>query len=134
MNGRTVLFGVALSVGVGAALALGGWIRHRTMTLFRGAPHAAASAGHVRGEVAELAYDGKLAPGWEDYGWGPHDLPEAGPAKVRFGGFGGLVLRHDPLPSQYGGVVLRFQAPESYADFLDVRLQAKGRESELPKV
>ena len=32
--------------------------------------------------VAEAAYDAKLGSGWEDWGWGSHDLPERGPAKL----------------------------------------------------
>jgi Glycoside hydrolase family 44 len=135
MRGRAFVLGVGLTVGVGCALALGGWIRHRSDQLRRTRATVGALANPANLEVAEVAYDGKLAPGWEDWGWGPHDIPEAGVAKVQFGGFGGLVLRHEELPPRFGGVRFRFRAPPDYPDFLDVRLQYQQRpESELPRV
>jgi hypothetical protein len=74
-------------------------------------------------EPAETIYDGKLGPGWEDWGWGPHALPEAGgAASVVFAGYGGIILHHAELTSQFGAVVFRFKAPKPFGEFLVVRL------------
>src|SRR5262249_40277246 len=51
------------------------------------------------------------------------------------GGFGGIILHHQELPSAFGGVAFRFQAPESYGDFLEVSLQYRQvNEQVLPPV
>jgi hypothetical protein len=73
-------------------------------------------------EVKESVYDGKLAPGWEDWGWGPHDLPATGPARISFAGYGGIILHHQELPLRFGALVFRLQAPESFGHFLSVSL------------
>jgi len=132
MRARVVAFGFALSVGVGCALALGSWLRHKhdEAQVARPAPArasalpVASSVGRADFEIAEVVYDGKLATGWEDWGWGPHEIPDGGVAKIQFGGYGGLVLRHDEeMSPHFGGITFKFHAPAEYRDFLDVRLQ-----------
>jgi hypothetical protein len=73
----------------------------------------------------EVAYDGGLKPGWQDWGWGPHDLGK-GPAKVGFGSYGGIILFHEALPSKFGGLTFQYKAPSSYPRFLAVWLRHAG--------
>lgn len=72
-------------------------------------------------DVAEVIYDGKLGPGWDDWGWGPHKLGE-GPAQVVFANFGGILLHHAQLPASYGGLAFRIKSPPDWAEFLHVSL------------
>jgi len=76
-------------------------------------------------ERAEALYDGKLGQGWDDWGWGPHELGK-GPAKIVFGGYGGILLHHDELSWQYGGVAFRYQAPAEWGEFMHVSLRGVG--------
>ena len=76
-------------------------------------------------EVAENLYQGKLSPGWQDWGWGPHDLGH-GPAKVAFAGYSGLLLHHAQLPWDFGGLAFRFKAPPEFGSFLQVSLRRAG--------
>lgn len=109
-----------------------------------GAPPAAATsvapAASTRApqpiEVAETIYDGKLWHGWEDWGWGPHDLPASGPARVVFAGYGGIALRTTKeLPARFGALVFRFKAPASWGEFLSVTLKrGSDRGDEFPVV
>src|SRR5882672_7982722 len=87
-------------------------------------PVAPPGAPRVAGqfEVAEVVLDKKLMPGWDDWGWGKHEFTDSG-ARIALGGFGGIILHHQELPSQFGGVSFRFQAPDSYGDFLELSLQ-----------
>jgi hypothetical protein len=83
-------------------------------------PAAPRVAGQF--EVAEVVLDKNLMPGWDDWGWGKHEYTGDG-ARIALGGFGGIILHHQELPSKFGGVAFRFKAPESYGDFLGVSLQ-----------
>lgn len=86
-------------------------------------------------EVADVIYEGKLSPGWDDWGWGTHDLKPGQPANINFSGYGGIILHHEVLPSKYGGFSFRYKAPESYGDFLQVSLQYQQvDETKLPPV
>jgi hypothetical protein len=77
-------------------------------------------------EAAELIYDKQLATGWDDWGWGPHQLGN-GPAKIVFAGYGGWLLHHPPLPWRYGGLAFRFSAPKEWGEFLQVSLRQQGK-------
>jgi len=77
-------------------------------------------------EAAESLYDGKLTRGWDDWGWGPHELGE-GPGKIKFAGFGGILLHHADLRGPYGGLSFRYKAPAEFGDFLHVSLRATGK-------
>jgi hypothetical protein len=86
-------------------------------------------------EVAEIVYDGGLARGWRDWGWGPHEMRDAGPARIRFSDFGGIILQHEELSSPYGALVFRFQAPPAFGNFLQVSLKYKQvDQAVLPRV
>jgi hypothetical protein len=76
--------------------------------------------------AAEMLYDGKLSPGWEDWGWGPHQLGN-GPAKIVFASYGGVLLHHDELSWRYGGMSFRYKAPSAWGDFLQVALRHAGK-------
>jgi hypothetical protein len=80
-------------------------------------------------EAAETIYDGKLADGWEDWGWGRHELG-GGPAKIAFSGYGGWLMHHAPMPWRYGGLAFRFKAPAAWGSFLTVTLRAAGKPDE----
>ena len=144
MRGRAVAFGVALGVGVGCSLALGivapPSARRAPKWHARSAP--VRSPGRLVGvsraniEIAEVVYDGKLAAGWEDWGWGPHEIPDGGRGqdpvrRIRRAG----AASHEELSPHFGGVTFKFRAPAGYRDFLDVRLQYQQRpETDLPRV
>jgi hypothetical protein len=111
---------------VAAALALRVRQVARRTALAAAAATVTARAGAASLDPAEVAYDGKLGPGWKDWGFGPHELPSAGPAKVVFAGFGAIVLQHAELRATYGGVAFRFKAPNSWPEFLAVGLKRGG--------
>jgi hypothetical protein len=92
----------------------------------RDTPAAVASVRALQElDVAETLYDGKLGSGWDDWGWGPHQLG-GGPARIVFEGYGGIILHHGELPWRYGGVAFRYKAPAEYGDFLQVSLRWQG--------
>ncbi|MEO8904989.1 MAG: glycoside hydrolase family 44 protein [Polyangiaceae bacterium] len=85
--------------------------------------------------VTEAIYDGKLGAGWQDWGWGPHELPKTGPAKIIFAGYGGIIFRHDSLMVQDGLISFRYKAPADWADFLQVSLKSSlSSESQFPEL
>ena len=74
--------------------------------------------------VAQTIYDGKLSNGWSDWGWGPHDLSQHGPAKVMFNAYGGIIFRHAELDSNFGALSFRYKAPAGWPEFLSVALKS----------
>jgi hypothetical protein len=86
---------VGLAAVVGAAIAGRGlWRLPSSGSSEREQVEAApGSTGSFRSAVplavAELLYDGKLAKGWQDWGWGRHELGRAGPARIVFASYGG---------------------------------------------
>jgi hypothetical protein len=104
------------------------------------APHPSAIASAVarpKGPlaIAETIYDGKLGPGWEDWGWGPHELRDGSPAKVAFSSYGGIALHHRSVAPRIGGLVFRFKAPREWGDFMSVTLKdAEASEAAFPRV
>jgi len=77
-------------------------------------------------QVAETIYDGTFGPGWEDWGWGPHELSKRGPAKIVFSGFGGIVLHHADLRARFGGLSFRYKSPSDWPEFMMVSLKRTG--------
>jgi len=77
-------------------------------------------------EPAEIIYDGKFARGWDDWGWGPHEFPKNGPAKIGFGGYGGIVLHHADLPARFSGFSFRYKPPADWPEFLFVSVKRTG--------
>jgi len=83
--------------------------------------------------VAEAIYDGGLKPGWQDWGWGPHDL-SAGPARLNLANYGGWILRHDPFSTNFGGVSFRMRGAGKQTNFLEVRLANGNGDQSFPAV
>lgn len=121
---------VAFAVAIGSTGAIVALRRGKTALPVaaptEGAETLAGARASVPLELAESIFDGKLGDGWEDWGWGPHQLAPA-PAKIRFSSYGGIILHHAPLEPRYGGLTFRYRAPAEFPDFLAVSL--KGRES-----
>jgi hypothetical protein len=81
--------------------------------------------------IAESIYDSGLKPGWQDWGWGAHDL-SAGAAKLNMSQYGGWILHHDPVSTRFGALVFRVHAPSSAGRFLEVRLAAGEKDESFP--
>src|ERR1041384_4885259 len=116
---------IYLALGFGAALLLGSGVVWRVLRRLPPPPTPTASElpssrTLVPLQVAETIYDGAFAAGWDDWGWGPHDLPKQGPAKIVFSGFGGIVIHHADLPAHFGGLSFRYKAPADWPEFLMV--------------
>lgn len=85
--------------------------------------------------VAQVVYDGKLGDGWSDWGWGRHELSPKAPAKVVFGGYGGIIFRHAEQDSHFGAVSFRYKAPGDWPEFLNVALKGSTSDRDaLPNV
>jgi hypothetical protein len=123
---------IALTLGLLALLAMIGLVAcklaKRAQTGGPDASPLADSGPRVAAplEVAETIYDQKLASGWDDWGWGPHELGK-GPAKVKFTNYGGILFHHADLPWRYGGLAFRFKAPAAWGSFLHVTLRVAGK-------
>ena len=83
--------------------------------------------------VAELVYDGGLKPGWQDWGWGAHDL-SSGAAKINLSNYGGWIVHKDGLGSRFGALVFRMQAPSSFGDFLQIKLGYQKDDASYPTI
>jgi hypothetical protein len=122
---------IGIGIAIGCLLAAGIGVRalKKRAANMGGSGDSPAAVASVRAlkelEIAETAYDGKLASGWDDWGWGPHELG-GGPARIVFEGYGGIILHHGELQWRYGGLAFRYKAPEEYADFLQVSLRWQG--------
>jgi hypothetical protein len=104
----------------------------------RRTPTAAPSANyraHVPFKVAEPILDGRLAAGWQDWGWGKHELDAAGSPRLVFGGFGGITFKHAEVSRHFGALSFRYLAPASFGEFLEVALKYEQTgEDVLPRV
>jgi len=96
------------------------------------APAAAAAPRPTTVEPAETLYDAGLKSGWQDYGWGAHDL-SSGPARINLSNYGGFILHHEPLQARYGGLSFRMLAPASFGNFLQVQV-TNGDDKSLPAI
>ena len=109
------------------------------MTPVEGASPVAAdtpgqeAAPPVQVEPEELAYDNGLAPGWKDLGWSERELKAPTQARLRLARLGGWALSNPTLRSEYGGITLRYHAPPSFGDFLEVRLDSE-KDTLFPRV
>src|SRR6478735_11808017 len=126
------------SVAIAALSIAVGWkLSHRSVGT-PGVPQEVGTAGPRKAvplQVAETIYDGKLTPGWQDWGWGPHDLSPNGPAKVVFGGFGGVIFHHGAVEANFGALAFRYKAPEGWPYFLAVTLKSSRSDGKrLPSV
>ena len=84
-------------------------------------------------KISELIYDGGLKPGWQDYGWGSHDL-DHGPARLNLSSYGGWIIHHDRVDAAYGAFVFRVKAPSSFGSFLRVQLSNGEGDKSFPGV
>jgi len=84
-------------------------------------------------EVAETIYDAALKPGWQDWGWGTHDLSK-GAARISLAQYGGFILHHDPLSVRFGGLVFQMLAPAAYGNFLQVQLANGNDDKSMPAI
>jgi hypothetical protein len=82
-------------------------------------------------EVAEVIYDGRFGSGWEDGGWGPHEIKEGQPAKIQFTGYGGVIFRHSELAAHFGALVFQYRSLPSDGYFLEVSLDSKQSDKSL---
>jgi len=82
-------------------------------------------AGAQRQAMAEAVLDseGGLAPGWMDFGYCPHKIAKGKPAELDLSNYGGLILARPGLSGHFGGLAFRYRAPDSFGDFLEVKLQ-----------
>ena len=131
-----------LAAAVALVLAVGGVAgvlllraRFKRLATLFAPPHLSAHRTKTPYDAAEVVLDGKLGTGWQDWGWGPRDLPEGGSIAVGFESYGGIILRHDTLPSRFGALVFRYRAPASYGSFLEASLrEGQLDEKVLPRV
>jgi len=133
---------VAIAVGCVALLGAGAIaakkLRHRAQGAGQADSESSESTFRVApprevSDAANVIYDGHLADGWSDWGWGPHELPAHGPAAITFSGYGGIILQHTALQQPIGGVSFRFRAPSAWGDFLHVTLKLSGGQDSLFK-
>lgn len=82
---------------------------------------------------AEIIFDGGLQPGWQDWGWGAHDL-SGKEARINLSQYGGWILHRDGLGPRYGALSFRMQVPGGYGNFLEVRLTNKKDDNAFPSV
>ncbi len=98
-----------------------------TWTCLTAAWLALACGGHqtARGpesrRPSQSLYDGQLSTGWQDWGWGAHDLAH-GAARINFADYGGWIIHHDRLSDRFGALTFRMLAPAANGDFLQVQL------------
>ena len=98
-------------------------------------PSSAVQRTRVPFKVAETILDRKLGAGWEDWGWGRHELDAEGSPRIVFGGYGGVTFRHEALRGHFGALAFRFRAPQKFGDFLEVALKFESvGEAVLPRV
>jgi Glycoside hydrolase family 44 len=119
----------AIGCGVLAIGMLG--LGCRKLTAEPAKPEVAKSAPSLAG--AEWIYDGSLKAGWQDWGWGAHDL-SAGAARINLSQYGGWILHHDPLFNRFGALVFRMKPPANAGEFLQVRLANGNGDESFPNV
>ncbi|MEO8904998.1 MAG: glycoside hydrolase family 44 protein [Polyangiaceae bacterium] len=97
-------------------------------------PAAAATATATAGvDGSAVIYDAGLKGGWQDWGWGAHELP-AGPARINLSQYGGWILHHDALNTRFGSLTFRMLAPSSFGSFLQVQLANGNGDKSMPTI
>ena len=96
-------------------------------------PPASTSGVYDIPAVTETVWNGGLQAEWKDEGWSERELKNASPARVRMANLGGWMLSKDNVQGDFGGLALRYRAPASFGDFLEVRLDSEG-EALFPRV
>jgi hypothetical protein len=83
-----------------------------------------------RWQLAEMIYDGGLRPGWQDWGWGAHEI-SAVPARINFSNYGGWILHHDSQEKNYDDLRSECLLRRHTANFCRCRWQMATRPSQL---
>ena len=134
---HTALARTAVVIGASALLALASCTSCTSCAKgTKGGVTTAASAGIrplASEEIVELAYEGGLKPGWQDWGWSPRDVKGPGPASIHFTNSGGWILAKPGLGGSFGSLVFRARAPAGEAEFLEVRVESASQTT-FPRV
>ena len=122
---------IGLACAMAFAPALGGAGRARP------SPDAKAhSVGRPQSPqelVRKVLSQGALEQGWTDLGWAQHSLSPGRPARVDFSGYAGWIFSSAQLKPDFGGLLIRYRAPASFGDFLEVYLDSRTRPA-FPRV
>lgn len=85
--------------------------------------------------VSETAYAQGFQNGWMDFGWSARREGVGPPLQHNVSGYGGWILFRPGATRAAGGVVFHYKAPESFGEFLDVRLKRTGGDDKaFPRV
>ena len=90
-----------------------------------GAEQTATAPPGVGADARPVVERGALAKGWTDLGWAQHTFSAGKPVKVDFSAFAGWILSHAELKPEFGGLLISYRAPDSFADFLEVALDSR---------
>src|SRR5262245_61054703 len=134
---RPIVIGLLVIAALAGALLFRASRSKSVTSPTAGASASAAPKPRPKGPIpiAESIYDGKLGLGWEDWGWGPHELRDGSPARVKFSAYGGVALHHRALAPRFGGLQFRYLAPREWGDFVIVTLKdAESNEQAFPSV
>jgi len=108
-----------------------------TVSCERAAAQASAPSSSKRTSPApppvERIYDGALVGDWEDHGWADHAPKKGHGETLILSNYGGWILTKYKLKGTYGGLVFHLRAPETYGDFLEVRVDSESVDL-FPKV
>ena len=81
-------------------------------------------------QIRQEIYAGGLKNDWQDWGWADRNIAGPGPATFDLSSYGGWILHHSAQREDFGALVLHLKAPESYGDFLEIRLTSDDLEYE----
>ncbi len=93
---------------------------------------AQSAASATPASADEVVYQSGLRSGWQDWGWGAHELGAT--ARIDFAHYGGWILHHEPRAARYGAVKFRMRAPGSFGFFLELRLANGQADDSFPAV
>ena len=122
---------IGLACGMAFAPALGGVGKAHPSP--DGQAHPAGRPQSPQELVRKVLSQGALEQGWTDLGWAQHSLSPGRPARVDFSGFAGWILSSAQLKPDFGGLLIRYRAPASFGDFLEVYLDSRTRPA-FPRV
>ena len=126
----TALLGLACALALSPVLGKTGSVT-KPPNPDAGTPPAAASPPQQL--ERKIFSEGVLDPGWTDLGWARHTLSPGRPARVDFSGFAGWILSSSQLKPDFGGLLIRYRAPASFGNFLEVSLDSHTRPA-FPRV
>jgi Glycoside hydrolase family 44 len=78
--------------------------------------------------LTETIFEAGLKNGWQDWGWATREVATGGPARFNFSSYGGWILYKGNLQgAPFGGLVIKYKAPKSFLDFLEVRVDSNAQ-------